>query len=56
MIFKRVEVQVNRQLIYVNVNIEIGTFIRKKYEARGSKNINSMPRIYLSNLISRNFH
>ena len=56
MISKIVEVQVKRYLIYVNVNIEIGTFIVKKYEARGSKNINSTPRIYLRNLISRNFH
>ena len=56
MISKRVEVQVKRQLTYANVNIEIRTFISNKYEARGSKNINSMPRIYLRNLISRNFH
>lgn len=42
MISKIIEVQVKRYLIYVNVNIEI-TFISKKYEARCSKNINSMP-------------
>lgn len=43
MISKIIEVQVKRYLTYVNVNIEIRTFISKKYEARCSKNINSMP-------------
>lgn len=39
MISKIIEVQVKRYLTYVNVNIEIRTFISKKYEIDVAKTL-----------------